>query len=213
MAKQSISKPKRICQVEGCNKEHSAKGYCQRHYAQIKKHGKIFNRTVYDLNEFTIKENICYIQLYDKHGKKRAVAIIDAEDYKFVKHKKWNYSGRYVSAGAGRNNECLHWAIIGKPAASLHTDHINRNKLDNRKKNLRICTCAQNVTNSGPREKNTTGLKGVSFDKKNKKWMAWLKHNGNFVLHKRFETKIEAAREYDKAVLKYCDKFAFINGI
>lgn len=52
-------------------------------------------------------------------------------------------------------------------------DHINRNGLDNRRKNLREADPTQSNWNQGLRTNNTSGVKGVSFHKSSGKWMAY----------------------------------------
>jgi hypothetical protein len=57
-------------------------------------------------------------------------------------------------------------------------DHINRNKLDNRRKNLRVCTQKVNSHNSSLRSTNTSGVSGVFFDNRAKRWRAQIYYNG-----------------------------------
>jgi hypothetical protein len=215
MAKQSISKSKRVCQVEGCEGKYHLKGYCCKHYTQLLRHGKILLRTRFDLNDSIFDGNICRIKLYDRKDKEIAETIIDKEDYEKVKDMKWCLSsgGYAVRVNKTKRTEYLHWWIIGQPLCPYHTDHVSGDKLDNRKCNLRCCSCSQNQMNAGKQKNNTSGFKGVSWSKGNRKWIAEIQYKGKKLFRKGFDSKIEAAREYDKAVLKYCDKFAFINEI
>jgi len=57
-------------------------------------------------------------------------------------------------------------------------DHINRNPLDNRASNLRVATQPLNLGNTGMFSHNTSGTKGVYWDKRNSKWRAMIKLNG-----------------------------------
>ena len=66
--------------------------------------------------------------------------------------------------------------------SNLVVDHINRNPLDNRKSNLRICSYQENSFNKSIRVDNTSGIPGVSFHKINKKWRAKIKYN-NLTIH------------------------------
>jgi len=77
-----------FCSVDNCDSKHYANGYCQRHYQQIKIHGKIITlvkRTPYDPNEFIIDKNICWIILYNARGEEIAKAKIDVKYYDQIK--------------------------------------------------------------------------------------------------------------------------------
>lgn len=71
-------------------------------------------------------------------------------------------------------------------------DHINGNGSDNRISNLREATVSENAHNMRRNKNNTSGYKGVCFDKVNGKWMAYVKFNGNFINLGRFTTKEDA---------------------
>lgn len=71
-------------------------------------------------------------------------------------------------------------------------DHINKNKADNRKQNLRICERAENDRNRSLYVTNTSGVAGVYFDKKRKKWVASITYNRKKVYIGRFAEKEEA---------------------
>ena len=84
----------RTCKVEGCNNKHHAKGYCKKHYLQMKRHGQILDRTIYDPNEIIEHEDYAEIILYDKQGKETARALIDLDDVDKVKDYKWGLTDR-----------------------------------------------------------------------------------------------------------------------
>ena len=105
----------------------------------------------------------------------------------------------------------LHRAILGE--VEYFVDHINGNKLDNRKCNLRQATKNQNEHNTPMRATNTSGYKGVSWAKQNKKWQAQITVNSK---HKHLgfhTTKEAAARAYNRAALEYHGEFAYLNEI
>lgn len=91
----------------------------------------------------------------------------------------------------------------GKP----EIDHRNRNSTDNRVVNLRWCSSSENKLNTKIRSDNTSGIKGVLFDKARNKWKGSIKFDGK-VYSKRFNTKEEAIEYRNKLVEEfYDDKF------
>ncbi len=87
-------------------------------------------------------------------------------------------------------------------------DHINRDKKDNRIENLREATFQQNSANSRTPSHNTSGYKGVCFDKKHKKFMAHLTLNGKFKFIGYFETAAEASDAYFQKAKEVFGEFA-----
>ena len=71
-------------------------------------------------------------------------------------------------------------------------DHINKNKADNRKKNLRCCERSENDRNRSLYSCNTSGVAGVYFDKQRKKWVASITYNHKKVYLGRYAVKEEA---------------------
>lgn len=74
-----------------------------------------------------------------------------------------------------------------------YIDHINGNRLDNRKCNLRPCTNLENSQNKIQKCTNTSGYKGVNFDKTRNKWVAELKYKNRKIFIGRFNDIKEAA--------------------
>ncbi len=92
-----------------------------------------------------------------------------------------------------------------------HVDHINMNTRDNSFKNLRAATKALNMMNCGPRSTNNSGYKGVSWDKKRKKWAARIMMDYKGIHLGRYKNKITAAKAYDAAAKKHFGEFARLN--
>lgn len=89
---------------------------------------------------------------------------VDEEDYEVVSNYVWCVRQGYVS----RNNRDgktthLHTFLLGKAPEGLVWDHENRDKLDNRRDNLRAVTESVNVQNTGLRSTNLSGTKGISL--------------------------------------------------
>lgn len=79
-------------------------------------------------------------------------------------------------------------------------DHINRIKDDNRISNLREVSHKQNMENTGLYAHNTSGYKGVIWDKQYGKWLARVTHNGKQVFAGRFDTVYDAHQAYERKV-------------
>ena len=91
------------------------------------------------------------------------------------------------------------------------TDHVNQDKLDNRKSNLRICTRSENQCNIGLKSNNTSGYKGVS--RNGDKWLAEIYVSKQKVHLGRFTCKHEAAKVYNNAALELHGVFACLNEV
>lgn len=148
------------------------------------------------------------------------VALVDDEDYERVNQWKWYatvrpngncYAARTI--GGHRRHDgiiYMHSFIMNTPSG-MATDHINRNGLDNRRCNLRICTNRQNHFNRALGSTNRSGYKGVYFRKDTRKWAAMLMLNKKHVCLGTFADPHSAARAYDAAAVKYFGEFAFLN--
>jgi len=91
----------------------------------------------------------------------------------------------------------LHRFIMDAPHGKV-VDHINHNKLDNRKSNLRICSYAENTQNSASSGRNTSGFRGVYFCKRNNNWVAQIKFLQNRITLGSFNTPQEASIVYER---------------
>ena len=101
----------------------------------------------------------------------------------------------------------LHRFIMNAAKGTL-IDHINKNTLDNRKCNLRLCTKAENGWNRGKTALNTSGYKGVSRDKSNKKWGAYITKNKKRYILGYFDTPELAYKAYCRAAKILHKEFA-----
>ena len=94
----------------------------------------------------------------------------------------------------------------------METDHINRNKLDNQRHNLRVATRKQNLYNRAAR-KNISHYKGVYWDKKLEKWRSLISVNGKLKHLGFYQDKMIAALIYNIASIGYHGKFGFRNDL
>lgn len=147
--------------------------------------------------------------------------IIDDQELDIFSKYKWNISSKgYVYGYLGRfNNKNLrgyiHRLLLNNPPyPKYQVDHINGNKLDNRRSNLRIVDNSKNHANIGLLKNNKSGYKGVWFCNRNKrKWVAnvWcnnIKHHLGC-----FNTREEAAMAYNNKAIEVFGEYAKLNFI
>lgn len=149
-------------------------------------------------------------------------ALVDDEDFEYLNQWKWYFSDtgyaiRKEYIGGGRKNQKqkiirMH-RIINKTPDSFYTDHINSDKLDNRKENLRNSSMLQNNLNTTKRKNCTSKYKGVHWDRLNNKWRVCIDINKRTIHAGRFLSEIEAAKAYNGLAIKYHGKFAKLNGV
>jgi hypothetical protein len=141
-------------------------------------------------------------------------ALVDDEDYGWLSQWKWCFlkEGYAVRAKRIPNNGLvyMHREILQTPPG-IETDHINGNKLDNSRKNLRICTTSKNQANGDKAPSNCSGYKGVSWSKKEKKWRAQITHDKKVLFLGSFVNPKVAAQAYDKAAVELFGEFAKTN--
>lgn len=101
----------------------------------------------------------------------------------------------------------LIWWLVYGSLPSLFVDHVNGDKSDNRLSNLRLATDAENKRNVGKRSHNTSGYKGVSWDRANNRWLANASLNGRSVHLGRHATKEAAAEAYKRFAEEHHGEF------
>jgi len=114
------------------------------------------------------------IQLYGG-----AETLVDDSDFEWLSTFKWHnshgYARTWLTLDGVRTSRTMHQLLMPR-VAGKYTDHINRNKLDNRRVNLRLVTRSENNRNAGLPRHNTTGVKGV-VKLSNNRWMAQIDFN------------------------------------
>lgn len=154
-------------------------------------------------------------------------AIIDDEDFERVSKYKWFYHLGYAKHGVydykKKNNIhlLLHRFILQVNDPLVSIDHKDRNGLDNRKQNLRICTQSQN--NMNRMVKNTNGYKGLKYLKtcskngkqylRKKPYQAVIHVSGKKISLGYFSSAEDAARAYNEGAKRIHGEFAKLNEV
>ena len=151
-----------------------------------------------------------------KHRIKNKYILIDDEDFWVLEKYKFSINTQgYVITEIGnrkmntRKILSLHRIII-QPKAYEIIDHINRNKLDNRKCNLRIANKSTNGMNRSCQSNSTTMVKGVSWSNQKNKYRIYCSVNGK-QYHLGYAKSLTKALEiYKKKINKYHGEFACV---
>lgn len=158
---------------------------CSKHMHQLHKYGKFLDniqRTNSDLNDYEIKGDLVYFNLYNQKNEKIGQFFIDLDDIEKVKYKKWRLSAGHVIIGQPtkkQQKELSHVILsIDKLEKGIVVDHIDGNSLNNTKVNLRICTQGENTLNKSFVSNNTSGFIGVSYRKDRNRYDPEIRRNG-----------------------------------
>lgn len=146
-------------------------------------------------------------------------ALVDFEDYEYLNELKWHihkngnqlYARSVFYENKKQKSIYMHRLILEPKGKCI--DHINGNGLDNRKCNLRICERHENALNRKMNINNLSGFKGVSWFKVAKKWRAQIQYKKIVYYLGSYEKRIDAARAYNKAAIKFFGEFAKLNEI
>lgn len=115
------------------------------------------------MNDYVINDKLAFLILKDKNGVEKGRAIIDVDDLEECLKFTWYLdSCGYARTTIGKSKVRLHKFLTKTDRYTL-IDHINRNRLDCRKSNLRKCSYDLNALNKGEQKNNTSGVVGVRY--------------------------------------------------
>ena len=136
--------------------------------------------------------------------------IIDADDLERVQHYYWSIDkDGYITSNDNSAKIKLHNFVLGfTPRNKTYADHINRNRLDCRKSNLRIVTAQQNSMNKSRQKNSTTGYIGVTFDKQQGRYKARIGLNDRRIQLGTSTNPVECAQMYNWAAPIVFGEFA-----
>lgn len=152
-------------------------------------------------NEYSVDGDTVHVKLSNTNEE----MLCNLSDWESLKKYRWaKGSAGYAKTTQWENGKCsnytFHSLVMGK-MDMLVVDHINRNRLDNRRVNLRFVTPQVNVLNSRITSNNTSGVKGVSRIASINRWRATIfvdKKEKNLGQFKTKEEAIAARREAEK---------------
>lgn len=147
-----------------------------------------------------------YIRFFLRNG----TGKLDLRDLWALNQNNWLISSEgYIVAHGGVK---MHRLIL-PPKNSYITDHINGDRTDNRRVNLRYALPAENAANSTIGKNNTSGFKGVHKRTDSGKYRAYININKKRINLGTYESAEDAAEAYNEAALTYHGDFANINNI
>jgi hypothetical protein len=132
------------------------------------------------------------------------VCLVDEADLLLISRYHWNIVNGYMKAG----RTLIHRLILGITDPNQQVDHIDHNKLNNQRSNLRICTRSENQHNR-VKQKSTSRFKGVT--RYAGKWFAQIRHNNVYLYLGLFNSEVTAAKAYDRASRKLHKQYGLTN--
>lgn len=140
--------------------------------------------------------------------------LVDDEDYDRVTKYTWSIGTTgYPRANINYKNTRIHRFILNLDKNDPHVDHIDHDKLNNCKSNLRIVSPKENNYNSIKREGSSSIYKGVSFSEDSRKWRAAIGKDKKTYYLGMYDTEEDAARAYNHAAIDLFGEFASLNDV
>ncbi|WP_148316784.1 HNH endonuclease [Achromobacter xylosoxidans] len=143
-----------------------------------------------------------------------AVAVVDDQDFEMLSAFRWHlhnsgYPRCVLPVEQGLKKAYMHRMVMGGEVGDgRRVDHINGNPLDNRRANLRWCSMTENMRNRGATRANTSGFKGVTWDKQKRRWMAQIKVDKRQCFLGYFDDPAVAHQAYREASLAKFGEFS-----
>lgn len=137
-------------------------------------------------------------------------AYVDAADFEWLNQWTWYLHGEYAARFEKRKWIFMHREIMKPPKGKI-VDHKNRNKLDNTRDSLRVCTIRENACNRSKKRGSASRFMGVSYSKESDKWDARIAIQGKRRRLGLFVEEVDAARAYDRKAVELAGEFARLN--
>ena len=116
-------------------------------------------------------------------GSQVASAQVDGFDYEKLSRFTWRlHATGYAHRAVKQVTVWMHREVLGiSGRTDVEGDHINRTRLDNRRSNLRVVSCAENSQNRSLHRNNSSGVRGVSWVPRTQKWLARVRSGGRLL--------------------------------
>ena len=137
---------------------------------------------------------------------------VDDNDYEKLSERNWTSSPQGYIMSTHKRPIPLH-RIIMKAPKGKYVDHIDRDITNNQKSNLRLCTPQQSVYNRGSNKNSSSRYKGVSWNKRDKKWSVAIKNNGKLRYVGTYTNERKAALAYNREAARTFGEFAYLNKV
>lgn len=202
------------CCCEGCDKKAFARGQCNSHWRRWKKHGDplpaIIREPPRHQYPVPVERLYMFLRYEPETGNfywkvKRPSGVLPGD---LAGGRKTSGYIRIDIDGRAYGAHQLAWLYMHGVFPDRYVDHANRNPSDNRIDNLRLATNSQNVANSSLWASNTSGFKGVTWNRKSRKWQAGIKVSGRSLHLGLYDEPTEAHRAYVEAAKVHFGIFA-----
>ena len=156
-----------------------------------------------DNRKENLEKKIVYmkIRLYGEYCNGEEYALVSPEDYDIVSKYKW-WKGQYGYARGEVDGKMVSMhRFIMKPPKDKVIDHISRNRLDNRRKKLKICTSQENSHNKSISKNKSSKYRGVFYNKRDKKYRTAFTYNKIYIYIGDFKNELDAAEAFDMYIV------------
>ncbi|WP_080414638.1 HNH endonuclease [Burkholderia ubonensis] len=146
------------------------------------------------------------------------IALVDDHDFESLSKYTWQLSQKgyarrqWTEKNTGKKMQIfMHRQILGlTPSDGIFTDHIDGNRLNNQRSNIRTCTLTENNRNRRVGKNSSTGLKGVfrRTRAKGDRFIASITFNNRIIYLGTFDTPEDAHKSYCAAAKRLYGEFA-----